>query len=206
MKEFGEHYVRGLGMSAHNSALAYGYSITVTASFGILARTDGPVAVLRIFVFVIGPSLAFAGINALVTRGFRQRVEHEPPVVASLATAFGFLSISGAVGVAALVGGASAGGWPGCSARCCRLGRTCQSQRWKWRSRGRCISRSASRTPRNARRRPDAIRISTRASVIGCTQGPRGLVERGQHATDKGAEPEPLVELDRLSVGLHDAD
>ena len=110
MKEFGEHYLRGLGMSASNNALAFGYSVSTTASFGMLMHTDGPVSVLRIFMFVIGNGIAFAGTNALVTRGFRRRVEQEPPVVVSLATSFGFISVSAAIGVAGLLGW-GLGGW-----------------------------------------------------------------------------------------------
>lgn len=110
MKEFGEHYVRGLGMSARNNALAYGYSINATASFAILAHTDGPLSVLKIFVFVAGSGIAFAGINALVTRGYRQRVDEEPPVVVALSTSFSAVSISAAVGLAGLLGWAL-GGW-----------------------------------------------------------------------------------------------
>ena len=103
MKEFGEHYRRGLGMSARNNALAYGYSVTATASFGMLAHTAGPMSILRIFMFVLGSGIAFAGVNALVTRGFRQRVEEEPPVVVALATAFALVSISAGVGIAAVM-------------------------------------------------------------------------------------------------------
>jgi hypothetical protein len=110
MREFAEHYVRGLGMSARNNALAYGYSITVTASFGVLAHTDGPLSLLKIFVFVGGSGGAFAGINALVTRGYRQRVEQEPPVIVALSTSFSFISVSVAVGLAALLGW-GIGGW-----------------------------------------------------------------------------------------------
>ena len=110
MKEFGEHYRRGLGMSARNNALAYGYSVTATASFGMLAHTAGPMSILRIFMFVVGSGIAFAGVNALVTRGFRQRVEEEPPVVVALATAFALVSISAGVGIAALIGW-GVGGW-----------------------------------------------------------------------------------------------
>jgi hypothetical protein len=110
MKEFGEHYLRGLGMSARNNALAFGYSITATASFGMLLHTDGPFSVLRIFMFVLGSSIAFAGINALVTRGFSQRVDEEPPVVMALATSFSVISISAGVAVAGLLGWA-VGGW-----------------------------------------------------------------------------------------------
>lgn len=112
MREFGEHYVRGLGMSTANNSLAYGYSITTTASFGMLVHTAGPLSVLKIFMFVLGSSVAFAAVNALVTRGFRTRVEQEPPVVVSLATSFSFVSISVAVGVAALLGW-GVGGWVG---------------------------------------------------------------------------------------------
>lgn len=110
MKEFTQHYVRGLGMSARNNALAYGYSIAATASFGMLVHTDGPVTVLRIFMFVVGNGIAFAGVNALVTRGFRQRVEQEPPVVVALSTSLGMVSISAAVGVVLLLGW-GVGGW-----------------------------------------------------------------------------------------------
>jgi hypothetical protein len=110
MKEFGEHYVRGLGMSARNNGTAFGYSVTATAAFGMLLHTDGPFTVLKIFMFVVGSGLAFAGINALVTRGFRQRVEQEPPVVVALATAFALVSISVGVGLAALIGW-GLGGW-----------------------------------------------------------------------------------------------
>ncbi|HLJ03969.1 MAG TPA: hypothetical protein VKT31_11050 [Solirubrobacteraceae bacterium] len=110
MSDFGEHYVRGLGTSVRNNALAYGYSIMATSSFGMLAHTDGPLTVLHIFMFVIGNSLAYAAVNALVTRGFRRRVEQEPPVVMALATSFSVLSISAGVGATALLGSA-VGGW-----------------------------------------------------------------------------------------------
>jgi hypothetical protein len=110
MKEFGEHYVRGLGMSARNNALAYGYSITATASFGMLIHTDGPPSVLRIFAFVLGSGIAFAGVNALVTRGYQQRVEQEPPVVVALSTSLSVVSISAGVGLALLLGW-GIGGW-----------------------------------------------------------------------------------------------
>jgi MFS family permease len=110
VKEFGEHYVRGLGMSARGNSLAYGYSVTATASAAMLAHTDPQISVLRIFMFIVGNGIAFAATNALVTSGFRQRAQQEPPVVVSLASSFSFISISAAVGVAGLLGWA-VGGW-----------------------------------------------------------------------------------------------
>jgi hypothetical protein len=110
MARFGEDYVRGLGMATHNNALAYGYSVTVTCAFGLLSATAGPADVGHIFGFLVGNAIAFAVVNAIVTRGFRQRVEHEPPVVLALATSLSVISISAAAGVTALIGWA-VGGW-----------------------------------------------------------------------------------------------
>jgi MFS family permease len=110
VRRFGEHYVRGLGMATRNNGLAYGYSITATASFGMLMSTDAPASVGRIFLYVIGAGIAFGIVSALVTQGFRRRVEQEPPVVLALATAFAMVSTSAGVGIAALVGW-GIGGW-----------------------------------------------------------------------------------------------
>jgi hypothetical protein len=112
MRRFGVHYVRGLGMATRNNGLAYGYSITATASFGVLEATDKPGSVGRIFFFVLGAGIAFAVVSALVTQGFRRRVDQEPPVVLALATAFAMASTSAGVGIAALVGW-GIGGWAG---------------------------------------------------------------------------------------------
>jgi hypothetical protein len=110
VRRFGEHYVRGLGMATRNNGLAYGYSVTATASFGILERIDAPGTVGHVFLFVVASGIAFAIVSALVTEGFRRRVEREPPVVVALATAFAVVSTSAGVGMAALVGWAI-GGW-----------------------------------------------------------------------------------------------
>jgi hypothetical protein len=110
MREFGQDYVRGLGMATHNNALAYGYSVTVASTFGLLTSTAGSPDVGHIFAFLLGTGVAFAGVNALVTRGFRRRVKEEPQVVLALATSFSVLSISAAAGVAVLIGWAI-GGW-----------------------------------------------------------------------------------------------
>jgi hypothetical protein len=104
MSQFTEDYLRGLGLSTRNNALAYGYSITATAAFAVLSETARPADIGRIFLFVVGASIAFATVNAVVTRGFRARVQSEPPVVVALATSLGILSISAGVGAAALLG------------------------------------------------------------------------------------------------------
>lgn len=110
MSSFSDDYIRGLGMSVRNNALAYGYSITATASFGVLTQSAGPASVGHIFLFVAVAGLAFAVVNALVTRGFRRSVESEPPIVLALGTAMSVFSVSVGVGVATLCA-EFVGGW-----------------------------------------------------------------------------------------------
>jgi hypothetical protein len=107
-----EHFVRGLGASTRQNALAYGYSLALTGTFGILAITDRSPHVVDVFLFGIGAALTFTIANTALTRGFTVRVEDEPPIVLALGTSFGFLSISGALGAATLIGWGLAG-WPG---------------------------------------------------------------------------------------------
>ncbi len=57
--------------AACSNALSYGYSVTATASFGMLARTAAAMSVGHIFMFVFGNGVAFAVVKAIVTRGFR---------------------------------------------------------------------------------------------------------------------------------------
>jgi hypothetical protein len=107
---FLEHYWRGLGLSARNNSLAYGFSVAVTGGFGVLSRLAGPTSVADVFVFAAGACLPFALLNPVVTKGFRQRIEREPPMVLALGTSFSIVSACSGVGAAALLGWAL-NGW-----------------------------------------------------------------------------------------------
>jgi len=61
MREFGQDYVRGLGMATHNNALAYGYSVTVASTFGLLTSTAGSPDVGHIFASSSEPALRSPG-------------------------------------------------------------------------------------------------------------------------------------------------
>jgi hypothetical protein len=98
-----EHFVRGLGESTRHNSLAFGYSLALTGSFGVIATLTRKSSVLDIFLFGIGGAAAFSIANPGVTRMFKYRVEGEPPIVIALGTSFGFVSISAAIGAAALV-------------------------------------------------------------------------------------------------------
>jgi hypothetical protein len=90
--------------------MAYGYSVSATAGFAMLDHLAGPASVLNIFMFVVGSGVAFAGVNAAVTRGYREAGRQEPRMVVALATSLSAISISAAVGIVALLGWLI-GGW-----------------------------------------------------------------------------------------------
>jgi hypothetical protein len=102
--------VRGLAASTRHNALAYGYSLATTGAFGALAALDHAPDVADIFLFVIGGSVTFTLATVSLTRGFRVGQEDEPRVVHALAASFGVISVTGGIGLAALVGWA-ADGW-----------------------------------------------------------------------------------------------
>jgi hypothetical protein len=58
------NYLRGLYTSARGNAAAYGYSVTITASFGILSAVVSTPRVVEIFAFAGGAVLAFALVEA----------------------------------------------------------------------------------------------------------------------------------------------
>lgn len=94
---------RAVRTAVHNNASAYGYSIMVTATFGVLQVNAGPPSVARAFLYLGGAALAFAVVEGLTSNLFRQSAREEPPEVVVLGGAMGVASVSGGVGAATLV-------------------------------------------------------------------------------------------------------
>ena len=90
---------RALATSAMGNSPAFGFSIMITASFGVLATELDRPHVADLFAFGIAAALAVAVIEGLVSRGFRRRVNSTTPEVAMLGTALNVVSV--AVGIAA---------------------------------------------------------------------------------------------------------
>jgi MFS family permease len=103
------HFVRSVGESTRHNALAYGYSLALSGAFGVLNLEDRT-TVAGVILFGFGGALPFSIANPLVTHGFTTRVEGEPPIVLSLGTSLGFVSVAAAIGLAAFVGWLL-GGW-----------------------------------------------------------------------------------------------
>lgn len=105
---------RALAAAVRGNSTAFGFSVTITVSFGIMQRLQGSGTLLDLLLFGIAAALAVSLIAGLVTRGFSQRVEPVVPEVSMLGTAQDFLSIAAGVGsvtaVGELTGGSAA--WP----------------------------------------------------------------------------------------------
>ncbi len=93
-------YAVGMGTTTRHNTVAYGFSVSVTTTFGALSLVDGHLDVLDLFLFVVGAAAAFAIVNLAVTRGFSEEMSHEPILVVALGTSFAAVSVSAALGVA----------------------------------------------------------------------------------------------------------
>lgn len=107
-------YGRGVRTSLRNNAAPYGYSVTITSTFGVLTAQLGSPTVGQIFLFLFGTVTAFTIVDGAVSRGFRERLRGEPPELVALGSAFGHASAALSVGAAALAATILATGhaWP----------------------------------------------------------------------------------------------
>ncbi len=104
IRNFGNRYTHGLRVSARNNASAYGYSVTVTAGYGIISALRGTTGILEIFAWAGGAVLAFTLVGATATSGFRQRLESDPSEVQTLAGALAFVSVGLALVATLIIG------------------------------------------------------------------------------------------------------
>jgi hypothetical protein len=95
--------------STFGNSTAFGFSITITGSFGVLQTMTGTPTVIQILLFAVAAALVLGLIQAAVTHGFRDRTGTSPPEVSMLGTAQDFLSVAAAIlavaGIATVVRG-----------------------------------------------------------------------------------------------------
>lgn len=108
---FADNFIRGLHASAHNNASAYGYSVAITASFGILAVVVGTPTVLEIFAFAVGAVASVALVEAVASGGFRHGLEEESSRVRALGSSLSIFSVCLSL-FGALAAGWLVSGWP----------------------------------------------------------------------------------------------
>lgn len=94
---------RGVRTSVRNNVAAYGFSVMITAAFGVITATLGSPRVGEVFLYAAGAVGGVTVVEGAVSRGFRMRMRGEPSEVVALGASFSFISVGLAVGAAALV-------------------------------------------------------------------------------------------------------
>ena len=91
---------RAIGTSVHGNAPAFGFSIMINCSFGVVSMLRVPATLPDVFLFGTAAALGLTLLEGLVSRGFRNRLDEPPEQVELLGTAMNFLSVAAGVGVA----------------------------------------------------------------------------------------------------------
>ncbi len=95
-------FSRGLQASVRNNYTAFGYSVMITASYGVLTSQESTPRLGYVFLFILGAVAAFVGIELVVSKGLERVPRGEPTKVVALGAAFSFGSVGAGVGAAAL--------------------------------------------------------------------------------------------------------
>ncbi len=90
--------VRAARSTVGRESTTFGFSILVTATFGLLQSARGSPSAPRIFAFAMGAVLSFTVLEAVLSRGFRRPMPQHHTQVMALGTAFNLISV--AVGLA----------------------------------------------------------------------------------------------------------
>lgn len=115
----GESHIRrsarvGLQTAVIDNSAAFGFSITITSSFGALNQLAGTPSLFDIFGFAMSAAAAFTLLQAATTRVFRRQPGAGPREIVLLGTALDILSVALGFGAAVVVGKAFPAGvaWP----------------------------------------------------------------------------------------------
>jgi hypothetical protein len=95
---------QGVRTSVRNNAAAYGYSVMITASFGVLSAALGAPELGDGFLYAAGAVSGVTLVEGAASRGFRVKLRGEPSEVVALGSSFSFASVGLGVGSAALCG------------------------------------------------------------------------------------------------------
>ncbi len=98
---FTARYRRGLLSSIRGNAAAYGYSVMITSSYGILSGKLGSPSVGQTLLFGLGATLAFIALETLSARGLR-RDRGERSSIVALGSALNLVSVASGIALATL--------------------------------------------------------------------------------------------------------
>ncbi len=104
-------FLHGLRTSVGGNAQAFGYSITITVTFGVVTSAEGQPSQPELMGFAVSAVAAFSLLNVIVARMLaRTESTAELSKIILIATATDFLAVGAGVGAAMGIAHA-AGGW-----------------------------------------------------------------------------------------------
>ena len=102
--------MRGLNTSVGGNSQAFGFSITITVTFGLISSAEGHATLAELFGFAMSAVGAFSLLNLAVAHMLKDRDPTSARRVVLVATATDFLAVG--AGLAAVVGiGFAVSGW-----------------------------------------------------------------------------------------------
>jgi len=94
-------YLHGLGVSVRDNAQAFGFSILITVTYGIVSGASGSPSSLELIGFALSAVAALSLLNVLVTYLKKSELDDiERMYVLLIATATDFLSVGAGLGAA----------------------------------------------------------------------------------------------------------
>lgn len=94
---------RGLRSTVGRESTTFGFSILVTAAFGLLQTSEGSPDVARVFLFAVGAVLSFTLLEAVLSRGFRSPMPQHDTRVQAVGTSMNVVSVVGGLGASWVV-------------------------------------------------------------------------------------------------------
>ena len=123
LREIADGLGHGTRAALVNNLSAFGFSVMITATFGLLSAQLGSPGAPDVFLFAAGGVAGVTLIDGVTSKGFRRRLRGETSDVLALGTGFSFISVLGAIGSADLLAeilGDGGSAWPlGAFAACC---------------------------------------------------------------------------------------
>ncbi|MDR7303283.1 hypothetical protein [Haloactinomyces albus] len=99
-----DRYRRGLMTSIVNNSSAFGFSVMITTTYGMLGTFHGSPSAFEVMLFALGAVVAVSVIEAVASNGFRRRPRTHPAEVMLLGTAANLLSVAVSLAVAYAAG------------------------------------------------------------------------------------------------------
>ena len=99
----GSLYMQGLLKSVHQNAAAFGYSVMITATYGMTTALQGSPTVSQVFLFAAGAVVGFVAVLVAATIATGDIGEPERAQMLVIVATLDLFSVLTAVGAAALV-------------------------------------------------------------------------------------------------------